>query len=254
MTGSITNIDDLKNWFHGVGYPYFTLSYQGTGSKVIFRNTTISDMNESWEELRRQVEAQGRAGRAMLEVITYKEDRANAGSLRTNIDIRPEFFYAHGQGPYQQPTAGVNSLPIGYVPLDEVERRIEAEHEKWELRRDLDDLKAQIGAPTNMVEKAFTMLGEYPQLAALANNLLVGLMGKNNPAIAQSMQAINGHPAADHDNDDQAEGDPNAILSQHLYAAANRLGTDPVNLVVALNRLVQANPDVAKTLLQNEKE
>jgi hypothetical protein len=208
-------------------------------------------MNESWEELRRQVEAQGRAGRAMLEVITYQEGKANSASLRTNIDIRPEFFYAQGvTGAYNQ-QAGVGNLPSGYIAGDELEKRIESEREKWELRRDLDDLKAQIGAPSNMVEKAFTMLGEYPQLAALANNLLVGILGKNNPAIAQSMQAINGHPTAD---DAPDTDDPNAVLSHHLHAAANRLGTDPVQLVVRLNQLVQNNPAIAQQLLSDAEE
>ena len=111
MTGSITNIEQLEKWFRAGNLPFFSLKYAGTGDKTIFRNEVWEDMEDAWEQLRNQVEAQASAGRAMLEILVYKKGSANH-PLRTNVDIRPGYYPAQAgiSGPGMYPQMGIGNV------------------------------------------------------------------------------------------------------------------------------------------------
>ncbi len=215
MQGSITNIEALEKWFKSNNLPYFSLKYAGQGEKIIFRNELWDDIEEAWEHLRDQVTAQADGGRAMLELLVYNKGKANH-PLRTNIDIRV------------QPTSVAGIAGIGFPGLygnmeGYIAQRIELEM----LKRDNEELQAQIENPTNTWERIIDKLGNSPHLSGIAQVLISSLFAKapvSAPAIAG-----NG--------------------SSPLDEAAEILGTPPETLANKVLELVKNNPELAKSLL-----
>lgn len=235
MTGSITNIEQLERWFKSANLPFFTLKYAGTGDKVIFRNEAWEDMEEAWEQLRNQVEAQASAGRAMLEILVYKKGGANH-PLRTNLDLRPGYY------PAQQGIAGpgyVGAFPgIGSVQ-DYVQQQVKIAM----LERDNADLQAELSNPANTWERVLDKIAESPHLAGIAQMFVHGVMSRFAPAAAPVMAApVNGVPA-------QEEAYPDDMYN-NLEEAANILDTTPEAIAAKVAQLVKQNPETAKMLLQ----
>lgn len=249
MSGAITDIENLQRWFYGNGLPNFTLKYQGTGDKTIYRNKdTITDMNDAWEELRHQVDSQAEAGRAQLEVLVYSPGKNNH-AIRTNLDIRGGYF---NRAMAPQPT-GIAGLPAGVGNLDSyIQERIDLAL----LKKENEELRDQLNSPANGWERILGIIADSPHLSGIAQTLLVGTLGKNNPALMQqAMAAVNGAPTyagqpGELPAPDQVQGDPQTVFATNIQEAADNLGTDPVTLAVNLNRLIQSNPDIARTLLQ----
>lgn len=230
MQGAITNIESLEKWFKSNNLPYFSLKYAGQGEKIIFRNEVWDDITEAWEHLRDQVQAQADGGRAMLELLVYNKGKANH-PLRTNLDIRPTAM---------TPVAGIGSTPGVYGGMESyISQRIELEM----LRRDNEELQAQINNPINSWERILDRVAQSPQLAGIAQVLIAGLFSKGQaPVMAQSIAGTPGS-APGTDADDESDG------YEHLEAAAEKLGTDPATLAKKVNELVNQNPDLAKSLL-----
>lgn len=235
MTGSITNIEQLERWFRSANLPFFTLKYSGTGDKIIFRNETWEDLEDAWEQLRNQVEAQASAGRAMLEILVYKKGGANH-PMRTNVDIRPGYYPA---------TAGISG-PVypGQMPgIGTVQEYVAQQVKIAMLERDNRDLQDAVNNPANTWERVLDRIAESPQLAGIAQIFVSGLVSRFAPAAPVSVAVpVNGVP-----------GDPEAYpdaMYDNLEEAAQILGTSPEAIAAKVAYLVKQNPDIAKTLLQ----
>lgn len=237
MTGSITNIEQLEKWFRAGNLPFFSLKYAGTGDKTIFRNEVWEDMEDAWEQLRNQVEAQASAGRAMLEILVYKKGAANH-PLRTNVDIRPGYYQA------QAGIAGPGFPGMG-MGIGNVQDYVTKEVRIAMLERDNEDLRNEISNPANTWERILDKIAESPHLAGIAQMFLGGVLGKLGQP-APVMTPVNGMPAVA----SQESGEYPDAMYEDLETAAGILGSSPEAVAAKLAQLVKQNPELAKTLLQ----
>lgn len=249
MTGAITSIDGLRRWFFANGLPHWSLRYNLPGEKIIARNETHDDLPAAWDMLADLVTMQVEAGRAMLEVLVYKPGKPTH-TLRTNIDIRDSFGHRGAPAP-----AGVAALPGGIGNIDEyIEQRISLAM----LERENEELKAAINAPGNWVERVVDRVAESPHLSAVVQTLVAGLLQRMSGAPMPAMP-VNGPytptppaPRPDQGGDEHGgeETEEDRVFWENIQAAADALGVDLPTLAVKLNALVQANPAMAKSLIQ----
>lgn len=237
MSGAIRNTESLKRWFYGVGAPFFTLFYSGTSTnQVIIRNTTVDEMDAAWELLEGQVKIQAEYGRALLHVIVYKKaGTANNPDGRTNIDIQP--FAETKQ------MAGIGSLSAGYLDESKVAGLIAEAKEKWELERRLDDMEAQLNNPNDWTDKLISGL-ERISGTQLGQILAVKFLGVPLPA----GMVAGTPPGAQAPPDEQ--GLANDSFDEDISKSAEILGVDDTTLARKLRQLVEANPELAKSILQ----
>lgn len=235
MTGSITNIEQLEKWFRAGNLPFFSLKYAGTGDKTIFRNEVWEEMEDAWEQLRNQVEAQASAGRAMLEILVYKKGSANH-PLRTNVDIRPGYY------PSQPGIAGPGMYP--QMGIGNVQDYVSKEVRIAMLERDNEDLKAALNNPANTWERILDKISESPHLAGIAQMFVGGILSRFGQGAPVTMP-VNGMPPT---IPQEGEEYPDAMF-EDLEAAAGMLGTSPEAVAAKLAQLVKQNPELAKTLL-----
>ena len=234
MTGSITNIEQLEKWFRAGNLPFFSLKYAGTGDKTIFRNEVWEDMEDAWEQLRNQVEAQASAGRAMLEILVYKKGSANH-PLRTNVDIRPGYYPAQAgiSGPGMYPQMGIGN----------VQEYVTKEVRIAMLERDNEDLRNEINNPANTWERILDKVSESPNLAGIAQTF-IALLASKFGAATPMMTPVNGTPLVAQEGEEY----PDAMF-ENLETAAGLLGSSPEAVAAKLAQLVKQNPELAKTLL-----
>lgn len=235
MTGSITTIEQLEKWFRAANLPFFSIRYAGQGEKIVFRNEVWEDMEDAWEQLKNQVEAQASAGRAMLEILVFSKGKANH-PLRTNVDIRPG---------YQPATAAPGIAGHPWAGIGNVTDYVNTQVKLAMLERDNEDLRAQIGSPMNAFERVLERVAESPHLAGIAQNLLAGLF----KAPMQPMQAVPVTGVPPEAQPTQEGDDYPEQMFVDLESAAGVLGTTPEALAAKVAMLVKQNPELAKTFL-----
>lgn len=242
MVGAITTMEHLEKWFRSNNLPYFILAYaNGKGENQILKNEgegAIDNVDEAWELLRDQIEAQTMAGRAMLEVKVFANSKAKYHPIKTNVDMRTPYYGGNYAGVGQLPTtSGVSAL--------DVQKAIQDERTKWELERRVEDLETALSAPSNIIERGLSMLGQYPALAGIVNNLIAGFVSQNNPTLGQQIAntTIAGMPETTESTD------PEQVFAQNINEAAKMLNTDPLTLSIKINNFVKANQDLAQSML-----
>ena len=231
MQGAITDINRLRSWFYNNSKPFFLLRYYqpGKAGDVIMKNDSIPELDASWEKLSTEVLSQAEAGRALLQVLVWEVGKtSNNYSALTNLDMRLGVPVAQ--------TAGIGSLPGGYIEESKVQGMLDAEREKWTLERRLEDLEAQINNPADWASKSIEML-ERIGATPLGQILAAKFLGVQLPA-AQ----IAGTPAPA----DEPESD---TFEEDIDKAAEILGVSDIILAQRLRYLVETNPDIAKSLL-----
>lgn len=235
MTGFLTNIDDLRKWFYGQGVPFFNLRYwqPGKTGETIMRNDEQDDMGAAWAMLSEMVASLSRTGRSMLNLIVYEKGKANNYKGFVNLDLSPT---AQGQQVH-----GIGSLPAPQFDEAKIQAILEKEREKWELKNEVENLKAQLKSPVDWTDKAADLIekiGNTPLGHALAAGISKA-MGVTLPPFVQGPHG-------------QADSDTGAAdtFDEDISAVASTLGTDDVTLAKKLRRLVEQNPELAKSFLQ----
>lgn len=227
MNGAIRSVSSLRTWFFDVGKPFFTLTYAGQTAQVVMRNVVEEDMEKAWETLKRTVEAQAEYGRATLQVIVYTKERgANNPDGRTNIDIQP------GAQPAQAAIAGY--LP-GHVDESKIAGMIEEARQKWELERRLEELENQVNNPVDWTSRTVEII-EKIGATPIGQILTAKLLGVQMP-----VGQVAGHPAPEEIEPDNFE--------QDIDEAAGLLGVSDAELAAKLVKLVRANPEMARQLI-----
>lgn len=236
MQGGIRNIKSLEKWFRTIGAPYFTLSYAGgAANQVILRNTAVGDMDTAWEQLETQVLAQSEVGRATMHLIVYnKEKGANNPDGRTNIDMSPNQA-AVG-------VAGIGSLQTGYFDESKIAGMIEEakakEREKWEMERRIDDLEAQINAPSDdWTEK---LMAGIERIGATPFGQMIAMKFLGGPLPQMPVGNVAGTPSAVDESGDTFDED--------IQSTAAILGVDDATLARKMRQLVESNPEAAKQI------
>ena len=84
-------MDDLKNWFHRTGHPYFTLYYghnnNGKSGQRFYNNSEVSDLDEAWEHVAEVLEPydQGHGGRFTV----FVSERTGGGNgYKVNLTLQ----------------------------------------------------------------------------------------------------------------------------------------------------------------------
>lgn len=241
MQGAISTLTGIRQWFYNLEAPFWTLAYYSTASPtgmgaVIGRNTKFSEIDKSWEMLQQTIESQTGAGRAQLNLIVYdKPTGGNTPSGRTNIDIVSTGLVGTGTQP------GIGSLSGGYLDENRINAIISEKHELWELKRENDDLRAQLENPNTFTDKAMAFIeriGTTPLGIAIASKFL------GAPMPQMVAPPVNGTPPVNDDDDDDVE---NELDSLEAIARAN--GITLKEFLSKTANLAQQEPGVVQMLI-----
>ena len=235
MQGGIRNIKSLKQWFTDVGKPFFTLSYTGgSANQVILRNTAIDDMEAAWSLLERQVLAQSEVGRATLQLIAYGKDKANNPDGRTNIDISPNQESATALAAISGPRVGY------YADESQIDALLSKERAKWDMEKRMEDLEAQLNAPSEDWSEKLMVGIERISATPLGAVLIGKFLGGSMPMpVAQVAGVPDPIPSEESDS-----------FEDDIEASAQLLGVSDTVLASKLRALIESNPELAKTMLQ----
>lgn len=250
---TITSFADLEKWYldpkgqeEAPHWNLYGLNY-GKTDQVLHRNLNITDLREGARHLEEVIRwlspRDGSPARFRLSV--FPPGKHNNPTAVVEVQIRENV--APASGPV---VAGIGGLPPGVGSVEAyVDQRIKMAELEWENRL----LKEQLNAPANTWERMAETISGVPGIDKVLQALAVGLVSRINPAAMPAVQAaMNGTPSAvsgEHEEDDE-EQDQNAVFMYNINAASNTLGTDPVTLSKKLNKLIQENPELAKSMIQ----
>ena len=251
----ISSFQDLRQWFfsgvrakgEGVAEaaPHWNLyagDYGAREMRIMFNNR-ISDMDDSFAFLENAIRAQNNPDGIRFRIQTYAPGKVNNPTAETYVQI-----YEKSAAPANA-QAGIAGLPSGIGSIEQyIGERIKAEKLEWEIAA----LKEQLNGPSNSFERFMETLSVIPGIGDVMKAAVIGLVGKFNPSAMPAIQAaMNGTPSApngEHEADD--DGDPNTVFLQNIQESATILGVDPVTMAKQFNKIVKANPEAAKQLMQ----
>ena len=239
----IANLASLRTWFLDQNKPYFTLSQNGVNRSIVARNETVSDIDQAWTLLETNILAQAEGGVANVKVFVTDKPKHNHG-FETDARILPQY------APNAPGVAGIGSLPAGYVDEAKVGAMLSDAEARWEMKRKIADLEAQLAEPSDWTEKLVTGIERISgtPLGQVLMAKLLGVPAAQPMAAGMGTPAMHGTPVAPAAGDDEDEYDNE--FYHNIEDTAALLGVDERTLAKRLAGLVKQNPDLAKSLLQ----
>jgi len=152
----ISDLESLKTWFYGIGKPNWKLMrgfQESTKDRVTIyqQSDEMLDLDESWALLEQMISLNcSGGGRFTVFVPTM----ANGKGALVLVQIGD---FSTSQYPA---LAGYPGQMGGMLPAAELESRIKREREMWELRRELEDLRAAQEASAGIGEILIEKLRE----------------------------------------------------------------------------------------------
>ncbi|MGL5131692.1 MAG: hypothetical protein ACRC78_04130 [Planktothrix sp.] len=254
---TITSINDLRGWFmenfsrggsakdqesdapgKASTSPYWTLYSMKYGEKntVVAQNISETNADDSFsllaENIRRLNNPEGRTFR----IFQTWRPKHNFATAECEVQI-----YNTNVAQVQAPgIAGMGTNFQGYVSVGDLEKMFQEREEKWTMKREIEDLKAALDAPSNWMERMagfFEQIANTPVGQALAQRILMV------PGAAQfrPQSPINGTPEPNHNDGEKFEED--------IQKVTELLGVNEFILMEKLRKLVEQNTDVAKSML-----
>lgn len=237
----ITAIPSLRTWFLDQKKPYWVLNNNGVSRSIIARNEAIEDIDQAWNLLETNIMAQAEGGIANLRVFVTDKPKHNHG-LETEIRIVPGYAQ-----PSAGQVAGIGSLPAGYLDEAKVAGMLADAEARWEMKREIADLRAQLDAPVDWTDKfvaGFERISQTP-----VGQILVAKMLGVTPAPPAPQRMAAAPMNGTNDTDDDGEGDYDDKFFDDIERTAALLGVDEKTLAAKLALLAAQNPDIAKSLL-----
>lgn len=246
----MTNIEDLEKWFIQCNSSEWVL-YRGHQDKLnslhIIANQRQTDvgMDESWDKLASFIEMNTRSGG---DVTVYIPAGGNNRGFLAHFSVNLPGAMA-GLG---QPGAmgAMGAWGMGFMPIDEHERRAKEMREKWELEKRLEDLEAENesrgGIWGNIAKEALSGI----DVNQVLKMLYVGVMSKFNPGAINPQISINGMGmqtgAEEEQYDDQAEESP---LANFVARTRPHFATDQEYLAFLdkVATFFEKSPEMCKT-------
>lgn len=243
MANSAYNsVEAIERWFKSVNYPYFTL-YNGDctekkePSRRIFSNISDSSVASAWEKLEAQILELVSNGNTTLTIfVKNKPDTNVSDGFTALLKMRN-----NGAG-----IAGINGAlsassvnPTGYVSKEELAKIIADEKEKWELRREIEDLRDAMEAPPpSKIEQFIGRITESvpSEFWAMGFAKILGI---------PLTQPINGVPR---NEETQEETDD---LVEAVFGNFERAGFNE-EMVLNLSEWVAANQQMAHTIYNSQ--
>jgi hypothetical protein len=147
--------------------------------------------DESFEQLQRLIEDNSAGGGDFTIYIDAKS--ANQG-------LSAFFRVENSAVAVSRP--GIGNLPaMGYVPAEEVERRLAQERKQWDLERRIEELESEQAGKVNFGQAAIGQIIEDGTLSRVVESLtpavgafLMGLLGKVIPSVQPAQVVMAGFP------------------------------------------------------------
>jgi len=248
----ISNLDALQDWFdlNQTGKepkPFFTL-WRGTEpqqNRLIFRNEEVGEADKSWELLSDIINSHSSGGGTFRVYLTSKPGH-NLG-VHTIVKI-PGITPANVAG--INGAQGSGTFGIYGSAKEMIEAEIERRMEVYEMRRELEDLKAGNAAMSG-VEQIKAVFEAVPALNPLAQALGMKLMGimpshpqanptaPGTPAPGEAIYGAEEHPGFDYD------------IVEPALAKMQRVFPDVEMTLDKLADWITKNPDQAKMIFGN---
>ncbi len=246
---AITDIQDLEKWFIQCNTVEWNL-YRGHQDKLnslhLIASQRQSDvsMDESWEKLASFIEMNTRQGG---DLTVYIPAGSNNRGFLSHFSVERVGMI----GGIGQPGAmsAMGAWGMGFIPIDEHERRTKELREKWEMERRMEDLEAEIegrgGVWGNIAKEALQGI-DVNQLIKMA---YVGLMSKFNPGAINPQISINGMgmqtPSEEYDQDQEEE----SPLANFVSRTRPHFSTDEDYLAFLdkVANFFEKNPEMCKS-------
>lgn len=241
----LTSMEDLEVWFKQAGNAEWNL-YRGHQDKlnslhlIAAQRASISE-EESWEQLSKFIDMNTRGGG---DVTIYIPGGGNGRGFVQHFSVERAGIAGVGQ-----PGMGWG---VGFLPIDEMERRLKAERERWELERRIEDLEAehesQGGIWGPIIKDALSGI----DVNSLIKMAYVGLMSRMAPGTISPQISINGmEPAAEHHEQEYEEGPlDNFIIRVRPHFASDEEFLSFLNKVATF---FEKSPDLCKNFFATQK-
>lgn len=235
IKASFRSIASLKEWFLSAQKPFWTIwtGFSKDNKDLALRNSSISDLVESWNLLESIVSKKTEGGGRITVFVTEKENSSHG--YTEFLEIAPLTSVAG--------ISGISSPSGNYI--GGVDQYISDRISMYEKDRQIEDLKAQLenkdrGSGINRVIDR--ILEEAP-----VADILLALLGKfmgTAPA-----PAVNGAPRITDDMEPEQLSDEE---NSRLHESIMRISVHFPDIASAMEKLadfVESNPDMAKSLL-----
>lgn len=246
---TLTRYEDVQHWFNsnqndkedaGKTAAHWTLYGGNYGEKEIrlLSNTRLDSPGESLSFLIDTIRRMNHPDGAKFRVQIFKPGSPNNYTAQTFVQI---FEGQQTPALLQQSAPGIGSLPA-VMNENYVNERIELAL----LKKENEDLKANMNGPNNAFERILDIISQSEPLSMALSGLIQSMAVKNGMAMPAAIpRPITGSPDTDEETDGQ---DAQTVFANNINAASQALGTDPVSLSAALVKLVQGNPQFAKQI------
>lgn len=243
---TLRSLEDLREWFLEQDCPIWTVYFGETKGRhrMTEQNNKDLSVEESWEILANNLYRLTGKGKICVAVnvkgaTNRSGDHEAVYEFNEMLNGRPGIAGIGGQGSF-----------IGSTEVESyVQREVEREREKWEMERRIEALEADQQANTPLIDR---LLEEnFDQVAGIATQLIQGLIQKKPPATVAGFQQSGPQPSGG----DRQAPESQEEASERISEALQRLSAtfpDVLELLEGLADFVEAQPELAKTLFENQ--
>lgn len=245
--GTFVNINDLRNWFMGnlrgeTPAPYWTLYSGDYGSREVILqfNDRVTDMDASFDMLRKTIEAMNNPAGVRFRVYQTDKPRHNVAVAQCYVQLLSNNSVVQ--------VAGINGVGIPAEDVDaKIAKALAQAKTEWQLRAEINELKAQLNAPPEGPWARIGALAEKFMETPAAAMLIAKMTGMGfDEAKSAMVAAPPEEPATDQPDEDDTDK-----LNEDLDAIEEKLGQDVGDVIAKLRKFVEKDPGMAKQLLSS---
>jgi len=237
--GVLTSINQIEDWFLARKAPYWTL-YRGRkveSSQRIAKNDTEQDVENSWNDLKAELERFGQFGGSFF---LFSNDRTGGGNGYSQIiQLGNPAQVAGINGIHQNPMAGIyGNASIGEIIEKEAQKAVELDR----MRREIEDLKNAREAEPSTLEKTTDFIAGLPEPMQMAIAGFIQAMTMK--FVGGAGMPIQSAPVGEHREDSvsgSAQSNQNGLAQSAFLDFAGR-HPNYGEILAALNNYDKANP------------
>lgn len=245
MKGFIDNYEDLQEWVKLTKNTAWNL-YSGWPEKFSAQHFLAkcedeTDQDASWDLLKRMIEINSSQGGHFTVYIPAPGNRGFSTRVKIGTTNAAAMAGVGGIG---------NPYALGMIPLQQHEDLLRREREVWELKKDIEDLRAQQGSSVGAFGKILDKVTEELDI----NNVFNALVAVFGPKLNPNMQPLqlSGTPVQQqHETEDHTDGsgytydDPRLLI--FLDSVRSKFGTDDefYTFLSRVGAFFDKNPQVA---------
>lgn len=246
---TVTNYNDLRGLFlqnstEKRPAPYWTLYAVGLGAKdtIIHRNELVDNLENSFGLLAETIRRVNNPAGTVFRV--FQTDRP--GGNMSVAEYRVQIF--DSANPNAQHVAGIGSLPAlsGYIGEAEVQKRLKEAEEKWELKQEIRELRAELEA-SNWIGKIPDIL-EKVAASPIGAVFMAKMMNVPISTTMPTAAPVTGTPASDTHNGPDHTEDEDERISNAIDEIEDSTGLSAAELLEKIARVARHNPEYIKNV------